>query len=55
MSLGEKATLTITGYAQQSINHMHGKHEILTTRYSDYAYGAQGFPGLIPPNATLVL
>ncbi|KAL4889554.1 FK506-binding protein 1 [Aspergillus ambiguus] len=33
MSLGEKATLEITG---------------------DYAYGPQGFPGLIPPNATLV-
>ncbi|CAK4029646.1 Peptidyl-prolyl cis-trans isomerase [Lecanosticta acicola] len=33
MSLGEKATLTITG---------------------DYAYGSQGFPGLIPPNATLI-
>ncbi|KAK5173452.1 uncharacterized protein LTR77_002133 [Saxophila tyrrhenica] len=33
MTLGEKATLTITG---------------------DYAYGSRGFPGLIPPNATLV-
>jgi len=33
MTLGEKATLTITG---------------------DYAYGSKGFPGLIPPNATLV-
>lgn len=33
MSLGEKATLTIT---------------------PDYGYGARGFPGHIPPNATLI-
>lgn len=34
MSLGEKATLTIT---------------------SDYGYGDRGFPGAIPPRATLIL
>lgn len=54
MTLGEKATLLITGYAHpRSPKSCERANANLIN--SDYAYGAQGFPGLIPANATLVL
>jgi FK506-binding protein 1 len=37
------------GVAKMSI----GERAILTCP-SDYAYGSRGFPGVIPPNATLL-
>lgn len=51
MTLGEKCTLTITPYVQLLIC----QAIISDIDYSDYGYGAQGFPGLIPANSTLVL
>ncbi|KAK3053052.1 hypothetical protein LTR09_005678 [Extremus antarcticus] len=53
MTLGEKATLTITGYASCDMA-IRITSVVLMFSPSDYAYGAQGFPGLIPPNSTLV-
>ncbi len=54
MTLGEKSTLTITGFVSYLTDlWSHGKETDLTC--SDYAYGDRGFPGLIPKNATLIL
>ncbi|KZZ95182.1 FK506-binding protein 1B [Ascosphaera apis ARSEF 7405] len=43
----------IRGWDEAVVDMTLGEKAILTIT-GDYAYGARGFPGLIPPNATLV-
>ncbi|KAI1913414.1 hypothetical protein LOZ53_003440 [Ophidiomyces ophidiicola] len=44
----------IRGWDEAVVQMSLGEKSILTIT-DDYAYGSRGFPGVIPPNATLVL
>ncbi|EZF54154.1 FK506-binding protein 1B [Trichophyton rubrum CBS 288.86] len=54
MSKSLTSAFYCTGWDEGVMNMTVGEKCILTIS-GDYAYGDRGFPGLIPPNSTLVL
>lgn len=55
MDFEAAGTNIVNSYREEGIPGMSLGERAKLTITGDYAYGKQGYPGLIPPNATLIL